>query len=300
MMTRVLPKPLSVGEKRCDGARAGLGRFNAFTLIELLVVIAVIAVLMGILMPSLQKARKMAQSTTCRFHLKEWGLIFQLYGADNEQKLPQSIAGGKLNAQEAYWIIATLPYYSEKKIRMCPSTKVVRDDKVNRSHGGTFACWGPFDPATTNDWWADFDTGSYGLNEWVSAPPPGVSSFWGFPSQNAWRTLDVKGASRIPLFMDSVYVDVFPETRDTPLESEPPAYEWDNSWGDWGTNAMRLVCMDRHGGGINMVFLDGTTNKVPLRALWKLKWHKNFNTGNPRTEPDAAWPKWLQQFSDTY
>jgi len=273
---------------------------KAFTLIELLVVIAVIAVLMGILMPSLQKARKMAQSTTCRFNLKEWGLIFSLYAADNENKLPQSIAGGKLNDQEAYWIIATLPYYSEKKIRICPSTKVVRDNRVDRSHGSTFACWGPFEPGATTDWWADFDTGSYGLNEWVSAPPPGAAYFWNFPSKNAWRTTDVKGASRIPLFMDSVYVDVFPDTRDTPLENEPDPYEWNTGWGDWDTNAMRLVCLDRHGGGINMVFLDGTTGKVPLRALWKLKWHKNFKINNPRTEPDAVWPKWLQQFSDTY
>ena len=242
----------------------------------------------------------MAQSTTCRFNLKEWGLIFQLYGADNEQKLPQSIAGGKLNAQEAYWIISTLPYYSEKKIRICPSTKVVRDTRVNRSHGGTFACWGPFEPGTANDWWADFDTGSYGLNEWVSAPPAGANSFWGFPSRNAWRTLDAKGASRIPLFMDCAYVDVFPESSNTPLPTEPEPYEWNNSWGDWGTNAMSLVCMDRHSGGINMVFLDGKTAKVSPRDLWKLKWQKEFNTHNRMSEPGANWPKWLQKFSDKY
>ena len=47
----------------------------------------------AILMPALQKARRMAQSTVCRSHLKEWGLIFHLYAADNETKLPQSIAG---------------------------------------------------------------------------------------------------------------------------------------------------------------------------------------------------------------
>jgi prepilin-type N-terminal cleavage/methylation domain-containing protein/prepilin-type processing-associated H-X9-DG protein len=294
-MQRVKP-----GLRRSLRALAGLRQSRGFTLIELLVVISVIAVLMGILMPSLQKARKMAQATTCRFHLKEWGTIFHLYAADNENRLTQSIAGGNLNAQEAYWIVGTLPYYSEKKIRLCPSTKVVRDEIVNRSHGGTLACWGPFDPGTTTDWWADFDTGSYGINDWCSAPPPGATTYWGFPSKNAWRTVDAKGASRIPLFMDCVYVDVFPDTRDTPLDTEPPPYEWSNSWGDWNTNAMRLVCIDRHGGGINMVFLDGTTSKVPLRALWKLTWHRSFNTNNPRNEPTAAWPDWLQRFSDKF
>jgi len=265
-----------------------------------LVVIAVIALLMAILMPALQKARKMAQSTVCRSHLKEWGLIFHLYAADNETKLPQSIAGDGLSAQDAYWIRATLPYYEEKKIRLCPSTKVMRDDAVNRSHGGTFACWGPFDPGTATDWWADFDTGSYGLNEWCSAPPSGATSFWGFPSRNAWRTVSAGGANRVPLFMDCVYVDVYPEASNTPLPDEPPPYEWSNSWGDWGSEAMRLVCIDRHGGGVNMVFLDGTAAKVSLRALWRLKWHKNFNTNNKMTEPYTEWPKWLQKFSDKY
>jgi len=297
---RLAPRPQTVSVGREANASQNQGKTTAFTLIELLVVIAVIALLMAILMPSLQKARKMAQSTVCRSHLKEWGLIFQLYAADNETKLPQSIAGDGLTDQEAYWIRATLPYYEEKKIRLCPSTKVVRDDSVNRSHGGTFACWGPFDPGAATDWWADFDTGSYGLNEWCSAPPPGAASFWGFPSKNAWRTVSAGGASRVPLFMDCIYVDVFPEASNTPLDNEPPAYEWSNSWGDWGSEAMRLVCMDRHGGGINMVFLDGTAAKVSLRALWRLKWHKNFNTNNQMTEPYTEWPKWLQKYSDKY
>jgi prepilin-type N-terminal cleavage/methylation domain-containing protein len=111
-------------------------RQNAFTLIELLAVIAVIALLLSILMPSLQKARKMAQSTVCQANVKQWGLIFRFYANDNEGKLPQSIAGGGLNSQEAYWPVATISYYEDKKIRMCPATKIVRT-RQNRSHGGT-------------------------------------------------------------------------------------------------------------------------------------------------------------------
>lgn len=125
---------------------------EAFTLVELLVVIAVIAVLMSILMPSLQRVRKIAKATIYRSNVKQWGLIFNLYAQDNESKLPQSVFGGSLTSQEAYWIISTLPYYSEKDIRLCPSTKVVRDQPVNRSHGGVLACWGPFDPGGPSDW----------------------------------------------------------------------------------------------------------------------------------------------------
>lgn len=275
-------------------------RHRAFALIELLVVIATIALLMGILMPSLQRARKMAQATVCRSNLKQWGLIFHMYAQDNSSRLPQSIAGGSLTAQQAYWIMETLSYYSNRKIRLCPSTKIVRDQPVNRSHGGTLAAWGPFDPATPDNWWADFDTGSYGINEWCSCPPPGAASFWGFPSERTWRTVDARGSDRVPLFMDCVYVDIFPLDDDTPLIEEPPPYEWNNSWGDWGVEAMRLACIDRHNGAINIVFLNGNVGKVPLRALWKLTWHRAFDTNNQMTKSDASWPDWLRRSRNDY
>jgi len=274
---------------------------RAFTLIELLVVIAVIAILMAILMPALQRVRKQAKAVICRSNVKEWGLIFRLYADDNEGKLPQSVsvAGGTLTDQQAYWIMATLPYYQNKKIRLCPSTRVIRGP-TNRSHGGTLAAWGPFDPGGESDWWADFDTGSYGVNEWCACPPPGVDSYWGFPANEAWRKMDVKGGNRVPLFLDSVYVDGYPRANDAPLDSEPPPYEWNLAWGDWGVNAMRLFCIDRHNGGINAVFLDGSSGKIPLRALWKLKWHRTFDTNGPWTKRHSHWPDWLRRFRDEY
>ena len=81
-----------------DRFRGADVRWRAFTLIELLVVISVIAVLMAILMPSLQKARRMGQAVVCRSHLKQWGQIFHLYAFDNENKLPQSIQGDALRS----------------------------------------------------------------------------------------------------------------------------------------------------------------------------------------------------------
>ena len=272
---------------------------QAFTLIELLVVIAIIALLMAILMPALQRVREQTKATICQSNVKQWGLIFRLYADDNEGKLPQSIAGGNLTDQEAYWICATLPYYQNKKIRMCPSTKIVRQME-NRSHGGTFAAWGPFDPGAESDWWADFDTGSYGVNEWCSCPPPSADTYWGFPTINAWRKIDSKGAGNVPLFLDSIYVDGYPLETDQPLDFEPPAYEWNNSWGDWGVNAMRLYCMDRHNGGINAAFLDASARKIELKGLWKLMWHRNFDTNGPWAKKDSNWPAWMEKFGDDH
>src|SRR4051794_38508351 len=63
-------------------------RRKAFTLVELLVVIGIIALLISILLPSLQRARAASESTVCASNLQQMGVGIQLYIAHNKGKLP--------------------------------------------------------------------------------------------------------------------------------------------------------------------------------------------------------------------
>ena len=62
-------------------------RKKAFTLVELLVVISIIALLLAILMPTLQKARMQAQSVVCKSNMKQLGLVLEFYKISNKNYL---------------------------------------------------------------------------------------------------------------------------------------------------------------------------------------------------------------------
>jgi prepilin-type N-terminal cleavage/methylation domain-containing protein/prepilin-type processing-associated H-X9-DG protein len=82
----------------------GMPRRNGFTLIELLVVIAIIAVLMGILMPALRKARDQAKRIHCLSNVKTLTLGWLMYKDDNDDKLvPGKMGKGK-------WVLAPPDY----------------------------------------------------------------------------------------------------------------------------------------------------------------------------------------------
>ena len=90
---------------------------KAFTLIELLVVISIIAVLIAILLPSLQAARKSAQGIGCLSNERQFGIALHLFFNENQHTFPYGIGPSTDNQgrypymTETYWVHYIAPYY---------------------------------------------------------------------------------------------------------------------------------------------------------------------------------------------
>ena len=93
---------------RCSGK-------GGFTLIELLVVIAVIAILAGLLLPALAKAKGKAQSSACLNNVRQWGFAFLIYEDENDEFFPYEGTPAALNAavNAAAWYNSTAIYMSQ-------------------------------------------------------------------------------------------------------------------------------------------------------------------------------------------
>ena len=85
---------------------------TGFTLIELLVVIAIIALLMGILMPALQRVRKQAHQAACTSNLRQIGIGAYMYAEDNDQFIPRGLVTTEIEP----WFILFMSHLSQKPV----------------------------------------------------------------------------------------------------------------------------------------------------------------------------------------
>jgi prepilin-type processing-associated H-X9-DG protein len=270
------------------------------------VVIAIVALLIAVLLPALQRVRKQARAVLCQANLRQWGTIFSMYTEDNQGWFPplslkyhlssvwfllgSSLYDDDPNTPPAYYDVRT------EGIACCPMAIRAGSNghftafaashgilEIAGTGGSTFEAWeitGTPRPFRS----------SYGFNEWLFHPSFGPITFYG---ENLGLDISsIRGKANIPTLLDSAHVAHMPDEIYFP----PPMTESDTY------STLSSFCINRHNEYINGLFLDWSVRKIRLKELWTLKWHRQFDTANEWTKAGGVkpqdWPEWMQGFKD--
>lgn len=252
--------------RRIDTPRA---HARGFTLSELLVAIAIIAILLGLMLPSLAGAREAARQTACQSNQRQLALAWTLYAqAYRDYAMP--LANDRRAQGPAYWwgavntssTFAVAPTITHADGFLAPFLD------ASLSARSVFECpsqpWGTYRAQPTG-FRPEQPTSTYGYNGYYLSPSmtPGWSaSIGGQP----WKRLsDIDRASDLFVFGDTLLAGSPP--RNNALLDPPELW----SGGQWSVNPFPTTAF-RHGGARQAVVVtaraDGSVRSVRGETSW--------------------------------